>query len=146
LRESIDVIGMFPWGFKPNHLQPLPILYLFSSCSLLPLFCRFRIFGAPLQKSSTRFFSFRLFRTKVDLVAKKLTLHHKSEVHIFSLVTLSQRYLSLALGSLSVTKVRYTHFLLSPFTHASSWSFDLVFRAKTIGEDPPLKGQENAAH
>jgi hypothetical protein len=25
-------------------------------------------------------------------------------------------------------------------------SFDLVLRAKTIGEDPPLKGQENAAH
>jgi hypothetical protein len=146
LRESIDVIGMFPWDFKPNHLQSLPILYPFSSCSLLPLFCRFRNFSAPLQKSSTRFFSFRPFRTKVDLVTNKLSLHYKSEVHIFSLVTLSQRNLSLDLGPLSVTKVRYTFFLLSPFMHASSSSFDLVLRAKPIGEDPPLKGQENAAH
>ena len=72
-------------GLQPNHLQPLPILYPFSSCSLLPLFCRLRIFDAPLQKSSTRFFSFRPFRTKVHLVAN---------------------------SSLSVTKVKYTFFLL----------------------------------
>jgi len=25
-------------GIRPNHLQPLPVLYLSSSCSLLPLF------------------------------------------------------------------------------------------------------------
>jgi hypothetical protein len=46
----------------------------------------------------------------------------------------------------AVTKVKYTFFLLSSFMHVSSSSFDLVLRAKTIGEDPPLKGQENAAH
>jgi hypothetical protein len=28
---------------------------------------------------------------------------------------------------------------------ASSSFFDFVLRTKTIGEDPPLKGQENAA-
>src|SRR5271168_929611 len=123
-------------GLQPNHLQPLPILYPFSSCSLLPLFCRLRIFGAPLQKSSTRFFSFRLFQNKGPSGRQQLTLHYKSEVHIFSLVTLSQRYLSLALSSLFVTKVRYTHFLLSPFMHASPSSFDLVLRAKTIGGIP----------
>ena len=47
---------------------------------------------------------------------------------------------------MSVTKVKYTFFLLSPFMHPSSSSFDLVLRVKTIGEDPPLKGQKNAAH
>jgi hypothetical protein len=129
---------------QPSTTPTYPVLLLFLLS--LTLSCRFRIFGAPLQKSSTRFFSFRPFQNKGRSGRYKLTLHDKSEVHIFSLVTLSQRYRSLAIGSLSVTKVRYTFFLLSPFMHLSSSSFDLVLRAKTVGEDPPLKGQENAAH
>jgi hypothetical protein len=63
----------------------------------------------------------------------QLTLHYKSEVHTSSLVTLSYCCLSLALGTLSVTKVWYTFFLLLPF-HA--WA----------GGDSPLKGKKNAAH
>jgi hypothetical protein len=34
--------------------------------------------------------------------------------------------------------VKYTFFLLSPFMHASSSSFDLALRAKTIGEVPSV--------
>src|ERR1700722_14449618 len=75
------------------------------------------------------------------------TRRYKSQVHAFSLFALFRTRVHLAANSsLSVTKVRYTFFLLSPFMHASSSSFDFVLRAKTIGENPPLKGQENAAH
>jgi hypothetical protein len=54
---------MFPMGIRPNHLQPLPILHPFSSCSVLSVLS-LRIFGATLQKSSTRFFSFNHFQNK----------------------------------------------------------------------------------
>src|ERR1700733_12972722 len=121
---------MFPWDFNPTIYNP----YLSCTPSLPALsYLCFVAFGSSARryKSQVHAFSlFALFRTKVDPVANKLTLRYKSEVHIFSLVTLSQRYLSLALGSLSVTKVGYTFFLLSPFMHSSSSSFDLVLRPR----------------
>ena len=68
--------------------------------------------SAHRNKSRVHAFSlFTLFRRRAHLVAKP-TVNYKSEVHIFSLVTLPKCHLSLALGSLPVTKVRYTFFLL----------------------------------
>jgi hypothetical protein len=49
---------------RPNHLQPLPIQYLFTSCCFLPLFYRFGS-SARRYKSQVHAVSlFALCRTK----------------------------------------------------------------------------------
>jgi hypothetical protein len=82
--ESISGIGMITWEFDPaiyNPTYPVPLPFLLPLTSVFSL----RTFGAPLQKASTRFFSFRLF-------------HNKGP--------------SFGNSSLSITKVKYTLFLL----------------------------------
>jgi hypothetical protein len=105
-------------GIRHDHLQLLPIACLLSSRSLLPLLCHF---GSWARRN-------------------------KSQVHVFSLFAFLETAHLVTNSSLPLQKRGTRFFSFHRFMHASYFSCDLVIRAKNIGGDPPLKGQENAAH